>query len=143
MLPPTCTIEIPPTNLAKRSCNFSFSNGVFANSICSINSLIRASILVSSPLPSTIVVVSLEIVTERAWPNQLESNFSNFIPFSAEITCPPVKIAMSSKINFLLSPKSGALTAADFKIPLALFTISAANASPSISSAITKIDLFC
>jgi len=42
------------------------SNGVFANSICSINSLIRASILVSSPLPSTIVVVSLEIVTERA-----------------------------------------------------------------------------
>ena len=40
--------------------------------------------------------------------------------------------------NFFLSPKSGAFTAATLRIPLALFTIRVANASPSISSAINK-----
>ena len=48
---------------------------------------------------------------------------------------------MSSKINKRRSPKSGALTAATFKIPLILFTINVASASPSISSAIINNDL--
>ena len=60
-----------------------------------------------------------------------------------EIKVPPVNIAISSNICVLLSPKSGALTAQHFKIPLILFTIIAANASPSISPDIISIDLFC
>ena len=58
------------------------------------------------------------------------------MPKSSLITCPPVKIAMSSNIAFLLSPKPGALTAAIFKPPRSLFTTNVARASPSISSAI-------
>jgi len=49
---------------------------------------------------------------------------------------PPVKIAISSKISFLLSPNPGALTAAIFSAPLILLTTNVANASPSTSSAI-------
>ena len=51
------------------------------------------------------------------------------------MTVPPVKIAMSSNIAFLLSPKPGALQAAALTIPLKLFTTKVASASPSISSA--------
>ena len=54
------------------------------------------------------------------------------------MTCPPVRIAISSSIAFLLSPKPGALTAATFSPPLNLLTTSVARASPSISSAIIK-----
>jgi hypothetical protein len=43
---------------------------------------------------------------------------------------------MSSITSFLLSPKSGALTAQTFRVPLILLTIRVARASPSISSAI-------
>ena len=50
---------------------------------------------------------------------------------------------MSSKINFLRSPKSGALTATTFNIPRILFTIRVANASPSISSAMINNVLLC
>ena len=56
-------------------------------------------------------------------------------PLSSEITVPPVKMAISSNIAFLRSPKPGALTAAIFKEPLNLFTTNVANASPSTSSA--------
>ena len=57
-------------------------------------------------------------------------------PLSSEITVPPVSIAISSSISFLLSPKPGALTAATFKEPLILLTTRVDNASPSTSSAI-------
>ena len=57
-------------------------------------------------------------------------------PTSSEITVPPVRIAISSSIAFLLSPKPGALHAAALTIPLRLLTTSVASASPSISSAI-------
>ena len=62
--------------------------------------------------------------------------FSRVKPLSSEITVPPVKIAISSNIAFLLSPNPGALTAAIFREPLNLFTTSVARASPSTSSAI-------
>ena len=62
--------------------------------------------------------------------------FSILKPLSSEITVPPVKIAISSSIAFLLSPNPGALTAAIFKDPLILFTTNVASASPSTSSAI-------
>ena len=45
-------------------------------------------------------------------------------------------MAKSSSIDFLLSPKPGALTAATFNPPLSLLTTSVAKASPSTSSAI-------
>ena len=61
--------------------------------------------------------------------------FSILKPLSSEITVPPVKIAISSSIAFLLSPNPGAFTAAIFKEPLILFTTKVANASPSTSSA--------
>ena len=61
---------------------------------------------------------------------------SRFKPTSSEITVPPVRMAISSSIAFLLSPKPGALHAAAFTIPLRLLTTRVANASPSISSAI-------
>ena len=60
---------------------------------------------------------------------------SNERPTSSEITVPPVSIAISSSIAFLLSPKPGALQAAAFTIPLKLLTTRVARASPSISSA--------
>jgi hypothetical protein len=58
-----------------------------------------------------IVVFSLPTVTFLALPNQLVSNLSNRIPFSVDTTVPPVNVAMSSKMAFLRSPNSGALTA--------------------------------
>ena len=59
-------------------------------------------------------------------------------PTSSDITVPPVKIAISSSMAFLLSPNPGALHAAALTIPLRLLTTNVANASPSISSAIIK-----
>ena len=82
------------------------------------------------------VVLSLSIVTFSAVPSISKVAFSNLKPLSSEITVPPVKIAISSNISFLLSPKPGALTAAIFKDPLILFTTKVASASPSTSSAI-------
>ncbi|MNE14537.1 hypothetical protein D3C80_1074180 [compost metagenome] len=57
-------------------------------------------------------------------------------PLSSEITVPPVKMAISSSIAFLLSPKPGAFTAAIFNAPRNLFTTKVDKASPSTSSAI-------
>ena len=59
-------------------------------------------------------------------------------PTSSDTTVPPVNIAISSSIAFLLSPKPGALHAAALTIPLKLFTTSVASASPSMSSAIIR-----
>ena len=67
--------------------------------------------------------------------------FSIFRPISSEITLPPVKIAMSSSISFLLSPNPGALMAKQLNVPLSLLTTKVAKASPSISSAIITMFL--
>ena len=85
-----------------------------------------------------IVVSSLVTSTLLAVPNISRVTLSNFIPRSSEIRSPFVKIAISSSIAFLLSPKPGAFTAAIFKPPLSLFTTKVARASPSTSSAIIK-----
>ena len=84
------------------------------------------------------MVSSLVIPTLFAVPSISTVTFSSLIPRSSEITCPPVKIAMSSSIAFLLSPKPGAFTAATFKPPRNLLTTNVARASPSMSSAIIK-----
>ena len=64
--------------------------------------------------------------------------FSVFKPSSSEMTSPPVKIAISCNIAFLLSPNPGALTATEVNVPLNLLTTKVANASPSTSSARIK-----
>ena len=86
-------------------------------------------------------MLSLSIVTFSAVPNISIVVFSKVKPLSSEITVPPVKIAISSSIAFLLSPNPGALTAAIFNEPLSLFTTRVARASPSMSSAIIRSGL--
>ena len=81
---------------------------------------------------------SLVIETRFAEPSISKETVSNSIPKSSEIIVPFVRIAMSSSIAFLRSPKPGALTAETFKPPLSLFTTNVASASPSTSSAIIK-----
>jgi hypothetical protein len=61
---------------------------------------------------------------------------------SSLITVPPVKIAISFKIAFLLSPKAGALTAHIFNPPLSLLRTKVAKASDSTSSHISKRGLY-
>ncbi len=48
---------------------------------------------------------------------------------------------MSASMALRRSPKPGALTATDLKVPLILLTIRPASASPSVSSAITNSGL--
>ena len=56
------------------------------------------------------------------------------------MTVPPVSMAISSSIAFLLSPNPGALQADTFTTPLILLTTNVAKASPSTSSAIISND---
>ena len=84
-------------------------------------------------------MLSLVILTFLACPKKFKSAVSSLIPFSSEITSPPVKIAISCNIAFLLSPNAGAFTAAIFNVPRSLFTTRVASASPSTSSAIISI----
>ncbi len=82
------------------------------------------------------MVFSFSTLTDFARPNiSIVVSFKSN-PNSSEITWPPVKIAISFNISFLLSPYPGALTATTEKVPLNLFTIKVVNASPSTSSAI-------
>ena len=89
----------------------------------------------ASPAPSTIVVSSLVMTTLRAWPSRSRVTFSSLRPTSSEMTWPPVRIAMSCSCALRRSPKPGALTATDLKMPRILLTIRVASASPSTSSA--------
>ena len=65
------------------------------------------------------------------------------MPSSSDITVPPVNIAISWSISFLLSPKPGAFTATHVKVPLNLLTTNVVIASPSTSSAIISNFLPC
>ena len=105
-------------------CVFICSHLAFTSDVC--------------PLPPTIVVSSLSILTFLQEPRSLIVTFSSFIPSSSLITWPPVSMARSSSIDFLLSPKPGALTAATFNPPRSLLTTNVASASPSTSSAIIR-----
>ena len=98
--------------------------------------MVLATISSFVPAPFTIVVLSLSISTFSHVPNISIVVFSILKPLSSEITVPPVNMAISSNMAFLLSPKPGALTAAIFRDPLILFTTRVASASPSTSSAI-------
>ena len=56
-------------------------------------------------------------------------------------TVPPVRIAMSCSMALRRSPKPGALTATDLKVPRILLTTRVASASPSTSSAMISSGL--
>ena len=97
-----------------------------------------------SPIPSTIIVFSFCTFICLALPNCSTVVSFSSIPKSEEITSPPVRIAISCNIFFLLSPYPGALTATTFNTPLSLFKIKVDKASPSISSQIiTSFPEFC
>ena len=86
---------------------------------------------------------SFEILTVAAFPSISNVASLRSKPISSEITLPPVRIAISSSIAFLLSPKPGALTATTSNVPLNLFTTSVDKASPSTSSAMIRSLLPC
>ncbi len=88
------------------------------------------------PAPSIIVESSLDTITFLDIPRSSTFTASNESPNSSEMTVVFVKIAISSKIAFLLSPKPGPLTAHDLTTPLILLTTKVAKASPSKSSTI-------
>ena len=110
-----------------------------AISICFLISFNLCSIPSTDPLPSMIVVSLDDTFTIRALPNKgLNSSgfiFSILLPLVGDTTVPPVRIAMSSRIAVLRSPKSGAFTAHTLIVAFALLTTKIANASCSMSSA--------
>ena len=132
---PTLITATPPANLAKRSCNFSRSQSESVLSISALIWLIRPATSSLAPAPSTMVVLSLLMMTRFARPNKSSDTFSNLSPTSSLMTCPPVSTAMSCNIALRRSPKPGAFTAVELKVPRILLTTSVASASPSTSSA--------
>jgi hypothetical protein len=66
---------------------------------------------------------------------------SSLRPTSSEMTWPPVRIAMSCSMALRRSPKPGALTATDLKVPRILLTTRVERASPSTSSAMISSGL--
>src|SRR5665648_505668 len=87
------------------------------------------------------VVSSLVTTTLRAWPSSSRPAFSSLRPTVSEMTWPPVRMAMSCSIALRRSPKPGALTATDLKVPRILLTTRVARASPSTSSAMISSGL--
>ena len=102
-------------------------------------SLVRSWIAEASPLPSTMVVVSLVTFTWRAVPRSAMSVSVSSMFSSLEMTVPPVRMAISRSISFRRSPKPGALTQTQLKLPRSRFTSRVARASPSTSSAMMII----
>ena len=133
----------PPESFASRSSNFSLSKFESVFSSCALICFTRPSSAVSSPAPSTIVVSSFVTCTRDARPSISSVVSFNSNPSSSEITCPPVKIAMSCNISLRRSPNPGALTVIAVNVPLSLFKTRFASASPSTSSAMIKIGLPC
>lgn len=86
------------------------------------------------PAPSKITVSSLVTMIDLQVPKTAGSDLSKVKPISSDTTVPPVKIAISFNIAFLLSPKAGAFTAQTFNPPLNLFNTKVAKASDSTSS---------
>ena len=81
-------------------------------------------------------MLSLVTLTLAAFPSIVMLASFNSKPKSSVINVPPVNIAISSKIAFLLSPNPGAFTATTLNVPRSLLTTSVATASCSTSSAI-------
>ena len=67
---------------------------------------------------------------------------SKVTPTSSEMTVAPVRMAMSLRIAFLLSPKEGALTAATLILFWTLLRMRLVRGSLSMSSAMIRRGLF-
>ena len=98
----------------------------------------RPLISFESPAPSTMTVFSLVTFTWRAEPRTSTPTSLSSMPTSEETTCAPVMVAMSMSISLRRSPKPGALTQTQVKVPRSLLRIRVARASPSTSSAMTS-----
>merc|ERR1719225_918559 len=141
---PSSTSEEPPilrtaTPLARRailSWIFSFSYSELVSSICSLSWSTRLETSAELPPPLSIMVSSLVMVTSPTLPKSCICTSSSFrVSPSVPNTMPPVEIAMSCSVFFLLSPNPGALTAATWSPILSLLMTRVLKASPSISSA--------
>ena len=128
----------PPASFARRSWSFSRSQSESVLSISVLIWLMRALTSSLLPAPSTIVVSSLVMMTRFARPKRSSVTFSSLRPTSSLMTWPPVRTAMSCNIALRRSPKPGAFTAVELKVPRILFTTRVASASPSTSSAMMR-----
>ena len=132
---PTCITATPPVSFASLSWSFSLSKSDDVSAIWFLMNDTLATISSFSPAPPTITVFSLSTLTVLAVPSiSIVASFKSY-PSSSANTVPPVKVAISSIISFLRSPKPGAFTATQSNDPLSLFNTNVANASPSTSSA--------
>ena len=134
---PTLITATPPASLARRSWSFSRSKSEVVVSICDLIWAMRLVIRSSSPRPSMMVVLSLSEETLRARPRSATVAESSLRPTSSLSTVPPVRMAMSSSIALRRSPKPGAFTARQLRVPRSLLTTRVARASPSTSSAMS------
>ncbi|KAH3687421.1 hypothetical protein WICPIJ_001598 [Wickerhamomyces pijperi] len=98
---------VPPPGKIPSSTAALVCSSMTEDLICSILSMMLA----LEPSPFKMTVSSLVMVMEAQEPNNSGVAFSGFKSNSSLKTVPPVKIAMSPKVFFLLSPKPGALTA--------------------------------
>ena len=135
---PTLMTATPPDSLPIRSCIFSLSKSEVEAAIWFLISVILSLIASEVPAPPTRMVFSLSITAWLTLPSISMLASASSIPRSEERTVPPVRIAISWSISFLLSPKPGAFTAAHLKVPRRLFRIMVVSASPSISSAMIR-----
>ena len=101
---PTRITATPPASFASLSCSFSLSNSEVVTSIVALICAILFSISFLSPIPSTITVFSFFTLTDFARPSWLICVSFSSSPSSSEMTSPPVRIAISLSISFLLSP---------------------------------------
>jgi hypothetical protein len=88
------------------------------------------------PAPLAVVLFSFSSFARFAAPGSFVLPFSGFLPYSSELTCGGVWLAISSGVAFLKNKKTGALTATTFKPPLSLLTTSVASEKNSTSSEI-------
>mmetsp|Transcript_33251 Transcript_33251/g.53407 ORF Transcript_33251/g.53407 Transcript_33251/m.53407 type:complete len:236 (+) Transcript_33251:506-1213(+) len=141
---PTSTTATPPASRAIRSLSLSNSyvdaldpfvfSSATSFSICLIRAF-TSSLVDPSP---TIVVTSLATSTDAVFPRMSTVAFSRVRPISSLITCPPVRMAISSRYELLRSPNPGAFTAHTFRPPRSLLSTRVDNTSWSISSAIMR-----
>ena len=135
---PTRITATPPASFASLSCSFSLSKDEVVVSISFFSWPILALMASLSPAPSTMMVFSFCTFTDLARPRSSSVISLMSRPTSSDTTRPPVRIAISSSMAFLLSPYPGAFTAATEKVPLNLLTIRVVSASPSTSSAMIR-----
>ena len=101
---PTLITATPPASFASLSWSFSLSNSDVVSSSWALMTFTRPAMSSLAPIPSTITVFSFVILALFARPRSSRVASLSSYPSSSEITLPPVRIAISWSISFLLSP---------------------------------------